>query len=125
LFTLNASGQGAAAALNTASDGSLSVNGPANPIARGGVLVLYATGLGTADRGADGQVVDPTGQDLPRLDSSVTVTIGGVEARVLYAGGAPGLVFGVWQLNIATGDVPVSIQVDGEASPQGVTVAVE
>ena len=102
-----------------------------NPMARGGILVLYATGLGTADRGDDGQVVDPTGQDLPRPDLPVTVTIGGVEARVLYAGGAPGLVFGVWQINvevplgISTGDVPVSIQVGGETSPEGVTVAVQ
>jgi uncharacterized protein (TIGR03437 family) len=131
LFTLNASGLGQAAALNTASDGSLSVNGAANPIVRGGSLVLYATGLGTADRGDDGQVVDPTGQDLPRPDLLVTVTISGIAARVLYAGGAPGLVFGVWQINVevplslSTGDVPVRIQVGGETSPEGVTVAVQ
>ncbi len=131
LFTFNASGQGPAAALNTESDGSFTINGPANPIARGNVLVLYTTGLGPADSGDDGQVVDPTGQNLPRLNLPVTVTIGGVEARVLYAGGAPGLVFGVWQLNvevpldIATGEVSITIQVGGEVSPAGVTVAVE
>jgi uncharacterized protein (TIGR03437 family) len=92
---------------------------------------LYTTGLGTADRGDDGQLVDPTGQVLPRLDLPVTVTIGGVEARVLYAGGAPGLVVGVWQLNvevplnIGAGVVAVSVQVGGETSPAGVTVAVQ
>ncbi len=131
LFTLNASGQGQAAALNTAGDGALTVNGSGNPIPRGGVLVLYATGLGTADRGIDGEVVDPTGQNLPQLDQPVTVTIGGVQARVLYAGGAPGLVFGVWQINVEVpldiepGEVSITIQVGGETSPEGVTVAVE
>jgi uncharacterized protein (TIGR03437 family) len=131
LFTLNASGQGPAAALNTESDGGFTVNGEANPITSGGVLVLYTTGLGTADRGDDGQLVDPTGQVLPRLDLPVTVTVGGVEARVLYAGGAPGLVVGVWQLNvevplnIAAGVVAVRVQVGGETSPEGVTVAVQ
>jgi uncharacterized protein (TIGR03437 family) len=131
LFTLNASGQGQAAALNTAADGALSVNGADNPIPRGGILVLYATGLGTPDRGDDGQVVDPTGQDLPQLNTPVTVTISGVEARVIYAGGAPGLVLGVWQLNVEVpagidpGQVSVTIEVNGETSPAGVTVAVE
>jgi uncharacterized protein (TIGR03437 family) len=49
----------------------------------------------------------------------------------LYAGGAPGLVVGVWQLNvevpldIAAGVVAVSVQVGGETSPEGVTVAVQ
>ena len=131
LFTLNASGRGQAAALNTASDGSLTVNGAGSPIPRAGVLVLYATGLGTADQGEDGQVVDPTGQNLPRPDLPIKVKIGGVEARVIYAGGAPGLVLGVWQLNVEVpldiepGQVSVTIEVNGETSPGGVTIAVE
>jgi uncharacterized protein (TIGR03437 family) len=131
LFTLDASGRGQAAALNTAANGSLSVNGAGNPMARGRVLVLYATGLGTGNSGDDGLVVDPTGQNLPRPDATVTVKIGGVEARVLYAGGAPGLVFGVWQLNVEVppnvqpGQVSITIQVDGETSPEDVFVMVQ
>ncbi len=60
----------------------------------------------------------------------VTVTIGGLPAKMLYAGAAPGLVAGVVQINvvipqgIAGGDVPAEVTIGGLGSQAGVTVAV-
>jgi uncharacterized protein (TIGR03437 family) len=64
----------------------------------------------------------------PRL--AVSVTIGGQPAIVDYAGAAPGLVAGVFQLNVriptsvAAGNLPVVVTVGNIASPAGVTVSV-
>ena len=58
--------------------------------------------------------------------------IGGQLAEVLYAGGAPGMVAGVVQLNVlippgsASGAaVPVTMTVGGQSSPLGTTIAVQ
>jgi len=82
-----------AAALNE--DGTL--NSPANPAAPGSVVVLFGTGAGHTDPpGVDGAIV---GAELPRPVLPVTVRLGQMPAELLYAGGAPGLVSGVLQLN--------------------------
>jgi uncharacterized protein (TIGR03437 family) len=107
-----------------------SVNGPANPIDRGGVVVLYTTGEGQTDPpGVDGLLALST---YPKPLASVSVRIGGLEAQVLYAGAAPGLVAGVMQVNVvvpdgvAPGDaVPVIMTVDGNQSQPGITIAVK
>ena len=57
------------------------------------------------------------------------MTIGGVAAEVRYAGGAPGQIAGVMQVNVVvpgglSGVVPVVITVGGVASQAGVTVVV-
>ena len=77
LFTANSSGKGQAAALNQ--DGS--VTSPANPAAKGSIAVLYGTGGGVENL-------------------TTKVFIDGIECEVLYAGQAPGLVAGAWQLNV-------------------------
>ena len=58
--------------------------------------------------------------------------IGGREATVTYAGGAPGLVLGVVQVNVVVpggvppgNSVPVVMTVGGEASQSGVTLAIQ
>jgi uncharacterized protein (TIGR03437 family) len=125
LFTLDASGKGQAAALNQ--DGS--VNGKANPAKTGDVVVLFGTGEGqTLPGGADGTLTTP---DAPRPVLPVKVTIGGKEGAILYAGGAPGLVAGLVQINVrvpadtATGDaVPVVLQVGSATAAAGVTLAI-
>jgi uncharacterized protein (TIGR03437 family) len=125
LFTADATGKGQAAALNQ--DGTL--NGRGMGVRAGEVLVLYGTGEGqTLPLGQDGAV---TGSDTPRPVQPVRVTIGGKEGVVLYAGAAPGLVAGVFQLNVrvpadvASGDaVPVVVRVGENASAEGVTVVV-
>jgi uncharacterized protein (TIGR03437 family) len=68
---------------------------------------------------------------LPKPLLPVTVSIGGVDAPVTYAGAAPGLVAGVIQINarVATqvqpGDsVPVVVKIGNVSSQTGVTIAV-
>ena len=126
LFTLNTSGTGAGAILNQ----DATVNTASNPAAAGAIVVLYATGAGQTDPpGVDGQVAaDP----LSKLTVAVSVKIGGVDADVLYAGPAPGLVAGVLQVNcrvpasVASGpSVPVVLTVGNVPSRLGVTLAVQ
>ena len=93
-FTQDASGTGLAAALNQ--DGS--VNSPTNPAASGSIISLFGTGAGQMNPASvDGQLA---GSDPARPLQPVSATIGGVPAQVTYAGPAPGLVFGVLQLNL-------------------------
>jgi uncharacterized protein (TIGR03437 family) len=65
----------------------------------------------------------------PEPVAAVTVTIGGVAAEVRFAGGAPGQIAGVMQVNVVVpvglaGAVPVVLTVGGVGSQGGVTVAV-
>jgi uncharacterized protein (TIGR03437 family) len=123
IFTLDPTGQ--AAVVNQ--DGS--VNGVMNPAARGSVVALYATGAGqTNPPGIDGLI---TMNVLPEPLLPVAVTIDGQAAKVLYAGGAPGLVSGVLQVNISvpatarTGTVPVVLQVGPAKSQPRVTLSLK
>ncbi len=76
----------------------------------------------------DGQLVTPplSGPVLP-----VQVLIAGRSAQVMYFGGAPGLVSGVFQANVVvptdcpTGLVPISVSVDNSLSPATTRIAVQ
>jgi uncharacterized protein (TIGR03437 family) len=125
IFTLNQNGTGPAAALNQ--DGS--VNSASNPASAGSILTFFATGEGqTSPAGIDGKLaVLP----YPKPVSSVSVTVGGLPATVLYAGGAPGQVAGLMQVNVAvpSGLAPntsaaLQLKVGDSVSQTGVTVAV-
>ena len=124
LFTQDSSGQGQAAAFNQ--DGSL--NSTANPARLGSFISIYGTGEGqTVPAGVDGK---PASDPLPRPVLPVTVTIGGQQAQVQYAGSAPGLV-GTLQINaqipngIQPGSaVPVAVKVGSVTSRSAVTIAV-
>jgi len=130
IFTANASGTGQAVALNQ----DYTVNSASNPIGAGGIVILYATGEGqTAPGGVDGL---PAVAPYPAPLLQVSVTIGNVPAQVKYAGGAPGLVAGVMQVNVvvplflspttapSTQQMPVTLTVGNATSPSGVTIAV-
>lgn len=126
MFSLDGSGVGQGAILNQ----DFSVNGPGNPARRGDIVILYATGEGqTTPDGVDGAVAaDP----LPRPVAEVRVSIDGLNAEIFYAGGAPGLVAGVLQMNVRipatarSGEaVSVSFSAAGRRSPADVTLAVE
>jgi uncharacterized protein (TIGR03437 family) len=125
IFTLNSSGIGPAVAFNP--DGSL--NGPANPVSAGSYLAIYFTGGGvTYPPGVD----DSVPASAQNLTQSVTATVGGVAAVVLYAGAAPGAVNGVNQLNIqlAAGTpvgnaVPLVLTVGGQTSVATSTLSVQ
>jgi len=125
VFTADGSGRGPAAAVNQ--DGS--PNAAGSGAAAGSVVLLYATGEGqTSPAGVDGRI---TGTVLPQPLAPVSVTIGGVAATVQYAGGAPGIIAGVMQVNavvpagVSPGSVPVVVTVGGVASQGGVTVTVK
>ncbi len=126
IFSLDSSGRGQGAILNWP---DYSVNGPATPVARGGVVMIYATGEGiTNPPGVDGQLALSV---YPKPVLPVSVRIGGIEAEVQYAGAAPGLVAGAMQVNVrvpssvAPGDeVPVILKVGDKISQVGITMAV-
>jgi uncharacterized protein (TIGR03437 family) len=125
IFTLDSSGRGAGAILNQDS----SVNSPANPARIGSVVSIFATGEGqTSPAGIDGK---PGSDPVPHPTLPVSVTIGGQTVTPIYAGGAPGNVAGLMQVNvqipsgIQTGSaVPVLLQVGNASSQAGVTIAV-
>ena len=125
IFTVDASGVGPGAILNRDS----TVNSPSNPANRGSAVALFATGAGqTTPPGVDGQVA---GAILSHPSLPVSVQIGNLNAAVLYAGAAPGLVAGVLQVNcmipggVQPGDsIPVTLTVGTATSPAGVTLAI-
>jgi len=125
IFTADSSGAGPASAFN--SDGH-TLNSTSTPAAQGSTIILYATGAGqTSPAGVDGAF--PTGT-LPKPVLPVTVTMGGVQAAVEYAGAATGEVAGMVQIiavvpsTVSGNNVPVAIQVGNTASQTGVTIAV-
>jgi uncharacterized protein (TIGR03437 family) len=96
--------------------------------------MIYATGEGLVTPAvADGSVT-PGAEPFPRPLLQVTVTIGGKQAQVAYAGAAPGFVAGVLQLNVRVPDdlavsgvtvVPVVVTVGAASSQPNVTLAVQ
>jgi uncharacterized protein (TIGR03437 family) len=125
IFTLDSTGQGQAAAINQ--DG-VTVNTAATPANRGDIISIYATGEGqTTPAGVDGK---PASVPYPKPNLPVTAYVGGQNATVIYAGGAPGLVAGLMQVNVqipagiqAGSAVPVALAV-GDMGSAGVTIAV-
>ena len=105
IFTIS-NGTGQAAANNA--DGT--ANSSANPVARGAIIVLYATG--------EGQNIE-----------SISLTIGGDLAELLYAGHAPGFP-GLMQINARVpgsgpvGNLPVNLGIGNAVSQPGVTIFV-
>jgi len=130
LFTANDSGTGQAAAVNQ----NGSYNNAGTPANAGEYVSLYATGFGQTDPpGEDGAItqIPPAGVlPLPVLQP-VTVSIGGKPASsAQYAGGAPGIVEGVIQINalvpsgLAAGNAAVVVTIGNYQTQAGVTVAV-
>jgi uncharacterized protein (TIGR03437 family) len=128
IFSLDGSGRGQALAFNQ--DGSL--NSLANPASAGSVVRLYATGLGqTSPSGVDGLLV--AGGAAPMSATlQVTAQVAGEAATVTYAGSTPGLIDEVSQVNITlplqhvpSGMVPLVVQVGGQSSQPGITIAVQ
>lgn len=125
LFSANSSGRGPGAILNQ--DNSL--NTSTNAAVKGQAIVLYATGEGqTTPVGIDGKVI---GFDLRKPLLPVSVKVGGVDCTVEYAGSAPTLVSGVFQVNVRLNNsvpsglaVPVVLQVGSVSSQDGLTVAI-
>jgi adhesin/invasin len=96
-----------------------SLNDQTHPAKVGAFVVIWATGLGQMDHPV------PTGEATPASPLSnalvvPTVTVGGVNAEVSFAGLAPGFV-GLAQINVkvpnlATGEYPVVVTQEGQMS---------
>ena len=113
-----------AAALNQ--DGS--VHSASNPATRGSIVMLYVTGLGALTSPiVDGAVAWSTD---PKPAQPPTVTLNGRPVRILYLGPAPGLVYGVYQINILipddapSGILPLVIRSGAAVSPDGAALAI-
>jgi uncharacterized protein (TIGR03437 family) len=127
IYTLNQQGTGPGAILNQ--DG-LTVNGVNNPEKRGNVIAIYMTGEGqTTPQGADGVIIPAVASALKKPNLPVTVTVGGIDAPVQYAGSAPSLVSGVMQVNVTipltvpVGTQPVVVTVGTAKSQSGASAA--
>ncbi len=125
LFTADQSGFGQGSILNQ----DYAVNSSDTPAAPDSIVMLYGTGGGlTMPDSKDGAIVNT----IRMLQADTQVSIGGVKAEVLYAGSAPGLVDGVFQINVripksvASGhSVPVALSIGGVSAQTGVTLAVQ
>jgi uncharacterized repeat protein (TIGR01451 family) len=117
LFTVTQSGTGQADSVNQ--DNSIDA-----PVPDGTAIQLYGTGFGLyAPVSADG---------LTRLVQTVSATVGGVPAQVLFAGQAPGYTTGLQQIDIL---VPVNapkgtgillvLTIDGATTQTGLTLTVQ
>ncbi len=126
IFSQDASGLGPGAILNQ----TYQVNSSANRAGRGEAIMIYCTGGGVTDPpSADAAV---TSAPYPQLTLPVSVTIGGVDAPVLYWGAAPGAIAGLTQINATVPSsvtpgtaVPIVVKIGNWTSQNGVTVAVK
>jgi endo-1,4-beta-xylanase len=124
LFSIDSSGAGPGAIL----DAAFRVNSATNPAKVDDVVLLFATGAGAiTPAGPDGGLIADTST---KPVAPVSVQIGGKDAAVQYAGGAPGLTNGLLQVNVvipsglASGPQPVVLKVGAASSTAAVTVAV-
>jgi uncharacterized protein (TIGR03437 family) len=123
IFTLSSTGTGAGAVINQ--DGT--INTPLTPAPVDSIISIYGTGLGRlTPAGIDGGIAP-----IAQAAALVSVTIGGVPAEVVYAGSAPTLVSGVFQINcriptgITTGPaVEIRVKSGATQSASGVTIAI-
>jgi uncharacterized protein (TIGR03437 family) len=119
IFTVNQQGTGQGVILKS---DQITLARPATPAAIGEAIVIYCAGLGPVDPPATAGIAAPL-SPLSSTTNTVTVSIGGQNAQILFAGLTPGFA-GLYQVNavvpagIATGDsVPVFLQVAGQVSP--------
>jgi uncharacterized protein (TIGR03437 family) len=125
IYTLNQSGTGPGAILN---QDLLTVPTPSTPAPKNSAVAVYMTGEGLTIGNADGAIA--TGLKSPV--ATVTATVGGVPAQVLYAGTSPGIVNGVMQVNVlipvgapSGNAVPIVITVGTASTQSGVTLAIQ
>jgi len=128
VFSLDLTGNGQGHIYRATAEGTQILASAASPVGAGDVLVIYCAGLGAVDPPV------PAGERVPDtfLTSSVnpvSLTIGGVEAQVLFSGLTPNFT-GLYQVNaivppgVAAGaSVPVVLSVADRAS-KPVTIAV-
>ena len=130
LFTAAGTGIGEGSILNQ----DYSINSASHPAAAGSTVMLFGTGGGLTDPASIDGTLNPIpapGGPFGALTQTVTATVGGQPADVVYAGPAPNLVVGVFQINVTipsgtpSGNAAVVVQVGTVNSQTGVTIAVQ
>ncbi|MBN8730537.1 MAG: hypothetical protein J0L64_08365 [Acidobacteria bacterium] len=96
-----------------------SVNASNNPARAGEAITIYLTGIGALDNAVATGAAAP-GDPLSRASAPARITVGGVDAQVLFVGLTPGFV-GLAQANIVVpqlgaGEYPLEITIGGVAS---------
>lgn len=125
LFAADATGKGPGALLNQ----DFSVNTATNPADKGSVVQLFGAGGGALSPAVtEGGVA---GTDLSNIVAPFSATVNGVDSHVWYAGTAPSLVFGVYQVNVqlpadvATNSANIVVKVGDSQSQSDITVFVK
>lgn len=125
IFTADASGSGPGSILNQ----DFSVNTVANPAAKGSVVSIFGTGGGAVKPAVTAGTI--AGNTLSWVTLPYSATVNGENAKVMYAGSAPGLVYGVYQFNVQLpSDLPsgadkIVLKVGSSSSQSDVTVFVQ
>jgi uncharacterized protein (TIGR03437 family) len=120
IFTRDSSGRGSAAVV-VYPDGSL--NTAAKP---GQIVTVFATGGAASGWSVDGE----TAWGADPLVLPVQAFVANREAEVQYAGACPGLVNGLFQVNlripanVPAGNQPLRLRIAGQDSPAGVTLEI-
>lgn len=115
IFTWNAQGFGAGVAQVALSGTDIRLNNLTTPGTPGSVMILYGTGLGPISG-----IGDDVAPGAVSTGGTVTVTIGGKQASVLYAGRAPQFP-GEDQINIQLpADVPLGCYTPAVVTVNGV-----
>ena len=124
VFTATTDGKSAAIAVH--SDYSLVQSSPRESARSGEAIFIYCTGLGAVDKTIAAGSAGPS-NPLANTSQKTTVSMGGRQAQVLYAGLAPGFA-GLYQINFIVppelgGDVKTIVSV-GNALSSPVTINV-
>jgi uncharacterized protein (TIGR03437 family) len=129
VFTQNQSGSGAGVMVVIEADGTEFVATSSAPATAGNALAIYCAGLGAVNPAVPAGTAVPA-SGLTQTDGTVTVTIGGLPAQVLFSGLTAGF-SGLYQVNavipatVTPGSaVPVILTVAGISSPP-VTIAIQ
>ena len=134
LFTVNQAGTAQLSAINQNNTYNGVSGSGIQPAPQGSVISVYGTGGGqTTPPGVTGSItpLPRSPADLLNLTARATATIGGQTAQVQFAGAAPTLVTGVFQMNIlvptgVTGsNVPLTVSINGVSTTQVTTIAVQ
>lgn len=125
IFAINSDGLGIGTILNQ----DYTVNAYNNPAPPGSIVQVFGTGFGAL------QSPVPDGQTVASADltaSTVTATVAGVQANVLYAGAAPGEIAGLMQINVQLPaglahnlTAPLVLAISGSSTSAGITVAIQ
>jgi uncharacterized protein (TIGR03437 family) len=95
IFSQTQTGMGLGAILNQ----DFSLNGPNNPAPKGSVIAIFGTGEGQLLPAVSTGSLTPGVPPFPAPIAKVSVTIAGQPAQILYAGAAPTLISGLFQVN--------------------------